>query len=256
MARTERLKADEIFDAVHKEAEEELARSGSSLAFSGLAAGLMLSLSAVGVAALSAAHPGASTAFTALMYPVGFIAVVIGRAQLFTENTLYPVVVVLKDRRQLPAMVRLWGIVLLANVVGALLFGLLATKTPALETSIRHELVAAGARTIGESWTWLFWRGVIAGWLVALAAWLVTAADSTIGRITVVFVLIYLIGLGSFPHSIAGSAETLSTVLSSAAGWSAYARWLALVVAGNVAGGVITVTLVNYGQVRDAASQT
>jgi formate/nitrite transporter FocA (FNT family) len=253
VARSERLKANEIFDAVRDEAQEELGRSTSSLAWSGLAAGLVLSFSAIGTAALAAAAPNAGQAFVSLLYPVGFVAVVIGRAQLFTENSLYPVVVVLQDRRQLGAMLRLWAIVLAANVVGAFLFSLLAVKTPALEAHIRQEVVALGTSTIGESASSLFWRAVIAGWLVAFAAWLVTAADSTIARIAVVFSLIYLIGLGSFPHSIAGSSEALSAVLAGQALVSEYVRWLAVVVAGNVVGGVVIVTLVNYGQVRDAS---
>ncbi|MFL5737819.1 MAG: formate/nitrite transporter family protein [Actinomycetota bacterium] len=252
MARSERLKADEIFGAVRDEAQDELGRSSSSLAFSGLAAGLVLSFSVIGTAALTAAHPGASTAFTALLYPVGFVAVVIGRAQLFTENSLYPVVVVLKDRRQLGGMLRLWAIVLVANIVGAFLFAILATKTPALEASIRTELVSAGARLLGESAASQFWKGIVAGWLIAFAAWLVTAADSTIARIAVVFAVVYLIGLGSFPHSIAGSSETLSMVLDGGAGIGDYLRWLAIVAAGNIVGGVVIVTLVNYGQVDDA----
>jgi formate/nitrite transporter FocA (FNT family) len=253
VARSERLKANEIFDAVRDEAKDELGRSSTSLAFSGLAAGLVLSFSAIGVAALSATDPNASQAFVALLYPVGFIAVVIGRAQLFTENSLYPVVVVLQDRRQLGSMARLWAIVLAANVVGALLFALLASKTPALEVSIRNELVALGNETMDRSASSLFWGAVIAGWLIAFTAWLVTAADSTIARIAVLFALVYLIGLGSFPHSIAGSSETLSAVVSGASSISDYVRWLAIVATGNVVGGVVIVTLVNYGQVRDAS---
>jgi formate-nitrite transporter family protein len=253
VARSERLKANEIFDAVRDEAQDELGRSTLSLAFSGLAAGLVLSFSAIGTAALSAMAPSASQAVVALLYPVGFVAVVIGRAQLFTENTLYPVVVVLRDRRQFGGMLRLWGVVLLANVVGAFLFALLATRTPALHADIRQELVSLGESRMVISASALFWGAVVAGWLIAFAAWLVTAADSTIGRIAVLFALVYLIGLGSFPHSIAGSSETLSAVVAGSSSAGDYVRWFALVVAGNVVGGVVIVALVNYGQVRDAA---
>lgn len=135
---TRRLTAPEIFDAAADQGRSELKRSSRSLAFSGLAGGITIGLSGIGVAAIHATlGDGSWQQFVSyLMYPAGFIAVIIGRSQLFTENTLYPVVLVLDEKRHLAAMLRLWGVVLTANILGALLFAALAIRTPALRPDI------------------------------------------------------------------------------------------------------------------------
>jgi formate/nitrite transporter FocA (FNT family) len=124
-----RPKAGDIYERVAEGAREELERTNGALGFSGLFAGLTIGLSALGVAsALSLlGHAGWAQFVSALLYPVGFLAVILGRAQLFTENTLYPVVLVLEDRRHV------------------------APTRPN------------------------FWSGVVAGWIIALIAWLVEA---------------------------------------------------------------------------------
>src|SRR5258707_5727602 len=98
---TRRLTAAEILQAAMENARDELRRSGMKLAFSGVAGGLTMGLTGLGVASLRAmVCPGASQPIAPyLLYPIGFVAVIIGRAQLFTENTLYPVVLVLDERR-------------------------------------------------------------------------------------------------------------------------------------------------------------
>src|SRR5438309_4588930 len=112
---TRRLTAPEIFDAAKENAREELHRSVRTLAFSGLAGGLAMGLTGLSVASLRAILGTGSweELVSFLLYPIGFIAVIIGRAQLFTENTLYPVVLVLDEPRKLRInllkMLRLWG---------------------------------------------------------------------------------------------------------------------------------------------------
>jgi formate-nitrite transporter family protein len=73
-----------------------------------------------------------------------------------------------------------------------------------------------------------------------------------------VVLLTYVVGLGQFAHSIAGSAEVLSAVVGGTLGVGDYVRWLLAAVAGNVVGGVIIVALINYAQVRarDAQAET
>src|SRR6201999_1747280 len=68
-----------------------------------------------------------------MFYPLGFIVVILGRSQLFTENTLYPVALVLSEKRHLWNTLRLWSAVLPSNVLGALAFAALAALTPALK---------------------------------------------------------------------------------------------------------------------------
>ena len=131
---SKRRSPHEILIGVMNNAREELGRSTPALAFSGLAGGLTMGLTGLGVA-IARAHlgPGSVQQLLAmLLYPVGFVAVVIGRAQLFTENTLYPVVLVLDERKHVLNMLRLWGTVFFANIVGAFVFALLAVRSGAL----------------------------------------------------------------------------------------------------------------------------
>ena len=250
-AETSRLSAAEIYDRVEAVAEEELERPFRSLAISGIAAGLAMGISALGVAVLLHVlghdRVGESVAF--LAYPLGFLVVIIGRQQLFTENTLFPVALVLQQRRHLGRTLQLWGVVLAGNVLGTLLFALLA-RTPALDAPTAEELVRLGVEAGGGSFATVFWTGVVGGWLIALVAWLVTASTDTIGQVVIIFLITYVVGVGHFAHSVAGSAEVLSAVLADDLPVTSYATWLVAAVLGNAAGGVLIVALLNYGQVR------
>lgn len=248
----DRLNALEIFEVVLRGARDELERSPSSLAFSGLAAGLMMGLSAMGLAAgrLAFGSEGPGLFLSNLLYPLGFVAVIIGRGQLFTENTVYPVVLVLDERGHVRDTLRLWGIVFGANQMGALLFGLLAARTGGLPSGLTGSLTELGVEAVGRGFGHLFWAGVFGGWIIALVAWLVSAGRGTGGQILLIWALTFLVGLGHFAHSVAGAAEVLAAVSGGALGVGDYARWLAPATLGNIVGGVTMVSLLNYGQVR------
>ena len=187
-----------------------------------------------------------------LLYPVGFIAVIIGRAQLFTENTLYPVVLVLDERRNLLKMLRLWIVVFVANIAGAWIFAVLMAKSSALRPEILAQLVKLGVMASSASQSHFFWSGVVGGWLIALVAWTVTASHWTIGQLAMIYLLTLLVGLGHFAHCIASSCEILTAVTFGSVPLSSYLQWLLSATAGNICGGVIIVSLLNYGQVRAA----
>src|SRR5581483_9222545 len=250
---SKRRSAHEILEGVLKSAREELDRSTPALAFSGLAGGLTMGLTGLGVA-LARAHlgPGSMQQFISmLLYPIGFVAVIIGRAQLFTENTLYPVVLVLDERKHEHALntLRLWVTVFVANVAGALVFALLAARSGALRPDYVSALVAIGREASSGTAAHVFWSGVIGGWLIALVAWMVTASHWTIGQLVVTYMLTFVVGLGHFARCIASSGEILSAVVSGALPANVYLRWLVPCTLGNIVGGIVMVSLLNYGQV-------
>lgn len=252
MADDTRPDAHQIYERVVASAEDELDRTSSALAFSALFAGIAMGLSGLGVATASAILPaGGSAEFVAaLLYPLGFVAVILGRAQLFTENTLYPVVLTLGDRRWLIPTARLWLTVFAANIAGAFLFALLAAESPALEPGFREELARLGDHTSAASFASNFWSGVIGGTAVALVAWLVEASDSGTARFAVIFSLTFLIGLGAYDHCIASAGEVFAGTLEGEVGIGRCAEWLAAATLGNIAGGVLIVSLLNFAQVR------
>ncbi len=251
-AETRRFTAQEILQATLENARGELRRSIPKLAFSGIAGGITMGLTGLGVASVRAfvGDGNWQSLVSFLAYPVGFIAVIIGRAQLFTENTLYPVVLVLDERRHLLRMLRLWGVVFVANVLGAWIFALLVAKSPALHPDTLAELVKLGVAAVTGDPAHFFWSGVIGGWLIALVAWTVTASHWTIGQLAVIYLLTFIVGIGRFSHCIASSCEILAAVEFGSVSARSYFQWLAPTTLGNICGGVFIVSLLNYGQVR------
>ncbi len=248
---TSRLTAAEIYAAAVQIGEDELKRSSTGLALSGLAAGLGMGLTALGSAAILAevGEGAAHHLLVTLLYPLGFIVVVVGRAQLFTENTLFPVILVLDRRRHLRNTLRLWAVVFSANVVGALLFAALMIKCGAVSPEIARALSRLGMQTVQGGVGHLFWAGVAGGWIIALMAWLVTASRFTIGQIALIYLMTFVVGAAGLAHCIAGSTEALSAVFAGQVSVGTFVVWLLAATAGNTVGGVIIVSLLNYGQV-------
>ena len=246
-----RPSAEEIYKQVATNAREELKRTSLSLALSGFGGGTFMGLSALGTAmAMALLPPGPSTQILSrLFYPLGFIVVIIGRSQLFTENTLYPVALVLAEKREFWNTMRLWAVVLPSNVCGAFAFACLVSLTPALNPHFVAALNQLGLDALANPSATVFWSGVMGGWIIALAAWLVSGSHSITGSVMVIWMLTFLVGLGNFAHCIATSGEIMVSVLTHHVAWQAYPRWFFPAVTGNVCGGVGMVTLLEYGQV-------
>jgi formate/nitrite transporter FocA (FNT family) len=263
--RLERPSAQDIFEQVANNARQELGRSSVSLAISGFAGGIFMGLSAMGNAIAIAlltpagATPTASILFVAKMfYPLGFIVVILGRSQLFTENTLYPVALVLAEQNHFWNTIRLWSVVLPFNVLGAMAFASLATLTDALPPNVVRALAQLGLEAINHPAATIFWSGVMGGWIIATVAWLVSGSHSITGSVMIIWMLAFVVGLGNFAHCIAASGEVFAAILTGRAGWMAFPRWLLPAVAGNICGGVGMVTLLEYGQVivgKDAEAE-
>jgi formate-nitrite transporter family protein len=247
-----RRSAEQILDAVIENAKDELSRSTVGLLFSGFAGGLSMGLTGLAVA-LAISYLGNGPVqefFSFFFYPIGFIVVVIGRAQLFTENTLFPVVLILEERKHVLNTLRLWGTVFVSNVAGAVFFGWLVMKTGALSPNFADALAGLGLQAASGHFTVIFAKGIIGGWMIALVAWMVTASHWTIGQIAVTWMLTFVVGAGHFSHCIASSAEIVAAIMSGHLQFSNYFLWLLPATLGNIVGGVSMVSLLNYGQVR------
>jgi formate/nitrite transporter FocA (FNT family) len=246
----ERPSAEEIYQQVAKNAKEELKRSSLALAISGFTGGTFMGLSALGVGVILAVLGSSPGAFviSRMFYPLGFIVVILGRSQLFTENTLYPVALMLTDNRQIWNTMRLWATVLPSNIAGALTFAALAALTGAMPGPVVHAIIGLGLAAVHEPASTIFWSGVVGGWLIATAAWLVSGSHSITGSVMIIWMLTFVVGLGNFAHCIATSGEVLTAVLAHQLPWGAYPRWLGPALGGNICGGVIMVTLLEYGQ--------
>ncbi len=246
----DRPTANQIYNQVAQNARQELARNSISLAISGVAGGLTMGLTGLSVSILlsmvGSTPAGKIVAY--FFYPLGFMVVILGRSQLFTENTLYPVALMLAEKRHLLSTLRLWAIVFPANILGALLFALLAVKTGALRPEYLAELSRLGVEAQSVPMSHAFWSGVVGGWIIAMVAWLVSASHSITGSVLLIWSMTFIVGLGHFAHCIATSGEMLSSVLYGQLHAAQFFAWLLPATAGNITGGVLLVTLLEYGQ--------
>jgi formate/nitrite transporter FocA (FNT family) len=247
------LRAAVVFETVRREGETELTRPALALFFSALACGLSMGFSLVGPGLLRAhlADTPWRPLITNLGYTLGFMIVVLGRQQLFTENTVTAILPVLDDKdkvKKIGQMLRLWGVVLLGNLIGAAIFAYAAAHTSTFSPEIKAAFLALGQETLAPGFVDIIWRGILAGWLLALMVWLLPAANQQ--RLWVVLIITWLVGAAGLSHIIAGSVEALFAVASGAYPWQNYIyHFLVPVFIGNSIGGVLLVAILNYGQV-------
>lgn len=241
-----------VHNAIYKEAESELERSNTALFWSAFAAGLTMTLSMITEGILHAYLPDTDWRILVanLGYTVGFLAIILARQQLFTENTLTPILPLLKrkDKKTFKNVLRLWGVVLVANLLGALLISWVATTTSAFEPEVRDAFVALGEKAIAPDFFTILLRGIFAGWLIALMVWLMPFAETA--RVWVIIIITWLVGIAELSHVIAGSSETFSLAFAGVASWGEIlGGYLAPALIGNILGGVILVAVVNHAQV-------
>jgi formate/nitrite transporter FocA (FNT family) len=241
-----------VYETIRREGEEELSRPAAALAWSGLAAGLSMGFSFIAEALLMAHLPDSPwrPLVSRAGYCIGFLIVILGRQQLFTENTLTVILPLLarKDLKTFLRVLRLWGIVLSANLVGTFLFALCVARVAVFDVNTQPFLMETARSHIGASFGIVLVRAVFAGWLIALMVWLLPAAESA--RVSIIIILTYLVGIGSFNHIIAGSTTTLFLVVKeSISSWDYLARFFFPTLIGNILGGVSLVAALGHAQV-------
>jgi formate/nitrite transporter FocA (FNT family) len=241
-----------VHEAIRVEGEDELGRPSAALAWSGLAAGLSMGFSLVGEGVMRAHLPDVPwrPLISKLGYSVGFVVVILGRQQLYTENTLTPILPLLhrRDPKMLLNLVRLWVVVLVANLVGTALFAWAAASTEAFRPEVRQAYLEIARESAAVSFGNAILRGVFAGWLIALVVWLMPFAETW--RVAVIVVLTWLVGLAGLTHIVAGSVEVMYLVFAGQASWAQYlVGYMVPTLIGNTLGGVALVAALNHAQV-------
>ncbi|MDA9548095.1 MULTISPECIES: formate/nitrite transporter family protein [Bradyrhizobium] len=241
-----------IHETIRAEGEQELERRWWAIVLSGFAAGLSISLSLIVQGELHALISDEATRrlVAPLGYTVGFLVVVLGRQQLFTENTLTPILPLLhnRDLGTLASVLKLWILVLASNIAGTWAAASVLARTSIFEPRIVDAFIDLSRPTIEGTFSSTFVRAIFAGWLIASMAWLLPAAKGS--RAHIIVVMTYVVALGQFLHIVAGSIECAFLVQSGLASFSQYASDFFLpTLLGNIIGGTTLVALLNYGQV-------
>lgn len=243
-----------IYEVVRRLGEEEMARPGTSLWWSGVAAGLSISFSLLAQAILRTHLPDApwEPLVTSFGYCVGFIMAVLSRQQLFTESTITAVLPVAAEFtwKNVGRMTRLWVIVLAANLVGTLFAALFCTYAPVLPTEVHDEMLAISRDLLGYDWWEMLFRAIASGFLMAAMVWLMPGAERT--QFHVIALMTWLIAVGGFTHIVAGSMEAYLLVLAGDwAWWQMIVQFIPPVLIGNIIGGTALFALIAYAQVMD-----
>lgn len=247
-----RLRPPVVYEIVRREGDAEMARPTTSLWWSGVAAGLSISFSLLAQSILWRYLPDTEwrPLLVSLGYPVGFLMVVLGRQQLFTENTVTVVLPVIAEltAHNVRRLARMWAIVFAANMAGTLFSALFCCFAPVLDDQLRAAMIAIAQEAMQPGWIEMLFRAISAGFLIAAMVWLLPSAEGA--EFHVICVTTYIIGVGHFAHIVAGSVEAFLLVVHGDIGIAHMIWHFTLpVLLGNVIGGTALFAVLSYAQV-------
>ncbi len=246
-----RLSARLIYEVIRRDGLDEMTRPNTSLVFSGLAAGILIAFSVIGEAIFQAYLP--DTPWRPLVqsfgYSLGFLLVIKGRMQLFTENTITTVLPLMSQpcRDYIYLTARLWAMVLAANVVGAFIAGTFMFYTPTFGPEVKGAMQAISEHAVIQPPITGFFKALPAGVLIAAIVWMLPTVPNNPFFIIVTFT--WLISVGGFNHIIAGSVEMAYLAVNGTIGLVQSLSFFVPVLIGNVVGGTAVFTLITWAQV-------
>jgi formate/nitrite transporter FocA (FNT family) len=252
-------------DILRQQVHEELVqikRPTAGLFISGLSAGLDVGFSLLLMAVMYTMTVGVFSEpvvniLVANMYSVGFIFVILGRSELFTEHTTIAFLPVLNRQASLSALSRLWATIYTSNLIGAAIFAFLATIIgPALDVIDPMAFEALARPLVEHPWWIILLSGVLAGWMMGLLSWLITASRDTVSQVLLVWLVTTGIGLAHLHHSIVGTVEVLAAVFATQSVTLAeFGHFLIWATLGNAIGGLVFVALIKYGHASREARE-
>lgn len=242
-----------VFETIRRHGEEELERPMRALWFSGIAAGLLISFSVLGESVLRAYLPDEPWRFIVenAGYCLGFLLVILGRMQLFTENTITTVVPIAlhPTPRAFKRTLRLWTAVLLANVVGAFFIATFFAYGGVLSGEVFAAMVELSHHATGMPPMEGMMRGIPAGILIAALVWMLPSSQGS--EVAIIILFTWLIALGDFTHIVAGSVEmAFLAVQGELSATQAIFGFFIPVLVGNVIGGTVIFTMLTWAQVQ------
>ena len=243
-----------LHQAMVLKGEHELNRPATSLLWSGLAAGIAISISLIAEGALYQHLPDAPWRglVTGWGYAVGFLIVIMGRLQLFTEHTVVAVTPALAapSAGNFEKLARLWLIVFLANQLGAFVSALAFARLGLTGPDLTAAMIEISRSGSDRDFVQMLMQAIPAGFIIAAIAWLIIAAKS--GHFWIIALLAYVIAIGKFPHVVAGASGAYLLALTGNAPplWPITGFVLPTLI-GNIIGGTGLFAMLNYAQIKE-----
>jgi formate-nitrite transporter family protein len=237
---------DEAFDRLVEEGSARLARPWSTLVVTALLGGIDIGTGTL--AYLIVDHATGSTVLAGLAFSIGFVALLLARSELFTENFLVPVAAVAARHGGMAGLLRLWAVALGGNLVGGWLVAWLivqafpALRSTATEAGTHYADLGVNLRS--------FCLAVLAGLVITLMTRRQHATESLGVRLVPALLFGALLAGGQLFHCVLDSILMFAALISGApfgyAAWLGALGWSAL---GNLVGGVGLVAFLRLARV-------
>jgi formate/nitrite transporter FocA (FNT family) len=196
----------------------------------------------------------AAHVFGSIAFGIGFVFLIVGRGELFTENFLVPLAGLDgKERNAWWKVGELWTVSPIFNIVAGAFMGVLLSVHSVLPFG-----TGAAAKTLAETiyangTLARFISAIFAGALITAMTWFVEGQRSIGVRITIAWIAGAILALGSFNHAIVITLELIFGVRFGAhVPWSFVVSNFFLAAAGNMIGGIGLVTLNRFTQARSS----
>ncbi|HVA23362.1 MAG TPA: formate/nitrite transporter family protein [Chloroflexota bacterium] len=250
---------DQIVERAAQVGQERLDRSPADILITGFLGGVDVSLGALAAmlvvgAALQAA-PGiglyGALALGGLVFPVGFLFVILGRSELFTENFLIPVVSVLKREETIGSLLTLWLLSLIGNLVGCATIASLINIPQAIGAPILAGYKAYSQYKLQLPPVGVLGSAILAGLIMTVLTWQVVAVRHPVGKLLIIWAAGYLVFATNVSHVVVTAAIVFADFVPLGYSVPEVLRWLGIATAGNLLGGVGFVTFFRLAQVRE-----
>ena len=243
-----------VHEQIRQEGEKELERDGMALLFSAIAAGISMgaSLMAKGIFQVNLHDVPGGFLLENLGYTFGFIIVIMARQQLFTENTVTAVLPIMHKPNvsNILLLMRLWGLVLLGNLIGTALAALAFIHLPIFDDETRAAFVKISMKVMENPPDEMFANAIVSGWIIATMVWMLPSSGAA--KIWIIILMTWLVGLGDLAHIVVGSAEVFYVVFNGNIPWQDFIWPFALpTLAGNIIGGTFIFALISHAQIRN-----
>ena len=242
-----------LHEIIRTQGDKELERSVAALWWSALAAGLTMGLSLMAMGLLNARLPDGEgfKVIASFGYCAGFLAVILARQQLFTENTLTAVLPVMTKPtlNNFGRLLRLWSVVLVGNLSGTLLVAYVMLNLPIFDSKTDLAFLDIGRKIMENDASQMFAKGIVSGWMIATMVWMIPSMESA--KMWIIILITYLMALGDFTHIVVGAAEVSYLVFAGELPWKDF--WLVFAgptLVGNIVGGSFIFALISHAQIR------
>ncbi|WP_338583641.1 formate/nitrite transporter family protein [Pseudomonas sp. MAG733B] len=242
-----------LHEIIRTQGDKELERSIAALWWSALAAGLTMGLSLMAMGLLNSRLPDDEgfKVIASFGYCAGFLAVILSRQQLFTENTLTAVLPIMSKPTlgNFGRLLRLWGVVLFGNLCGTLLVAYVMLELPIFDSKTDVAFLDIGRKVMENHASQMFAKGIISGWMIATMVWMIPSMESA--KIWIIILITYFMALGDFTHIVVGSLEVSYLVFAGELPWQDFFLVFAgPTLAGNIIGGSFIFALISHAQIR------